>query len=93
MRRPKYFVSADRDSSNILRVYRDRVMVGSVNTGAVGMPDASSNGAPLGVFCDSNPSISRSWNGWVDEVRVTKGLARYASDSGHAVPGAAFPRS
>jgi hypothetical protein len=32
-------------------------------------PDASSNGADLGIGCDSNTSISRSWNGWIDEVR------------------------
>lgn len=25
-------------------------------------------------------------NGWLDEVRITKGVARYASDSGFAVP-------
>ena len=32
-------------------------------------------------------------NGWIDEVRITKGVARYASDSGYTVPTAAFPRS
>jgi hypothetical protein len=32
-------------------------------------------------------------NGWLDEIRITKGVARYASDSGYTVPTAAFPRS
>jgi len=31
-------------------------------------------------------------DGWLDETRVTKGVARYASDAGYAVPTAAFPR-
>lgn len=30
-------------------------------------------------------------NGWLDEVRITKGVALYASDSGFAVPTAALP--
>ena len=51
-----YHVAADRDSSNVLHVYRDGAMVGKVSTGSVGMPNASSNGADLGVFCDSNTS-------------------------------------
>jgi hypothetical protein len=92
----KYHVAATRDSTNMLRIFRDGVMVGSVSTGAVGMPDASSNGADLGVFCDSltTPfSFARSWSGGGDEVRITKGFARYVSDSGHVVPSAAFPRS
>jgi hypothetical protein len=32
------------------------------------------------------------WNGYIDELRITKGVARYASDAGFAVPTAAFPR-
>ncbi len=31
--------------------------------------------------------------GWLDELRITKGVARYASDGGFTVPTAAFPRS
>ena len=32
-------------------------------------------------------------NANLDEVRITKGVARYASDSGFSVPSPAFPRS
>jgi hypothetical protein len=32
-------------------------------------------------------------NGWLDEVRITKGVARYATDTSFSVPTAAFPRS
>ncbi len=33
------------------------------------------------------------FNGWIDEVRVTKGVARYASDAGATIPTTAFPTS
>jgi hypothetical protein len=33
------------------------------------------------------------WPGWIDEVRFTKGVARYASDAGYIVATAAFPRA
>jgi hypothetical protein len=31
-------------------------------------------------------------NGFVDELRITKGVARYATDTSFAVPASAFPR-
>jgi hypothetical protein len=31
-------------------------------------------------------------DGWIDELRITKGTARYASDGGFSVPSAAFQR-
>lgn len=31
-------------------------------------------------------------SGWIDEMRITKGVARYASDSGFTVPTSAYPR-
>jgi hypothetical protein len=30
--------------------------------------------------------------GWVDEVRITKGIARYQTDAGFTPPTRAFPR-
>ena len=33
------------------------------------------------------------FNGNMDEIRITKGLARYASDSGYTVATQSFPRS
>ncbi len=36
---------------------------------------------------------SFGFDGWIDELRITKGVARYASDSGFAVPTSAYPRS
>ena len=34
-----------------------------------------------------------SMNGYLDEIRITKGVARYASDAGYTVPSEKFPRS
>ncbi|TIL80512.1 MAG: LamG domain-containing protein, partial [Mesorhizobium sp.] len=41
----------------------------------------------------STSAGARSFNGWIDELRITKGVARYASDGGFTPPTAAFPRS
>jgi hypothetical protein len=35
---------------------------------------------------------SFEFDGWIDELRITKDVARYASDSGFAVPTSAYPR-
>ena len=47
---------------------------------------------PLGIGCDSSPAHNFTFNGQIDEVRITKGVARYATDTSFAVPTAAFPR-
>jgi len=36
---------------------------------------------------------ANDWQGRFDEIRVTKGIARYASDAGFTVPTAAYPTS
>jgi hypothetical protein len=84
-----YHFACDRDGSNKFRIYVDGVMVGSstiasainTNTGTVGI------GSQLGAAAVVDT------HGWFDEVRITKGVARYASDGGFTVPAAAYPRS
>lgn len=83
-----YHIAVDKDVTGKVRLYRDGVMVAS------GTPASSvlfNSSQTLRVGCDG--SGGRSWPGWIDEVRITKGIARYASDAGFAVPTAAFPRS
>lgn len=83
-----YHFVADKDATGKVRVYRDGVMLGSAT------PSDSSlftSAAPLTVACDSAAG-GRSWPGHLDEVRITKGIARYASDAGFTVPTAEFPR-
>lgn len=81
-----YHLAADRDASNKLRIYLDGVMKASVT--ATGTTFDVTN--PLGI--GASGSGNRPFNGWIDEVRITKGVARYASDAGFSVPTAAFPR-
>ncbi|KEC73135.1 hypothetical protein RLPCCGM1_c1251 [Rhizobium leguminosarum bv. phaseoli CCGM1] len=83
-----YHLAVDRDASNKVRVYRDGTMVAS-NT----FSQTIQNGT--GTFGIGRvPTFTNfDLNGWLDEIRVTKGVARYASDSGYTVPTAAFPRS
>ena len=48
----------------------------------------------LAIGIGANSSGNGSFlAGYIDELRITKGFARYASDSGYTVPASAFPRS
>lgn len=82
-----HFVAVDKDATGKIRLYVDGFMV------------ASATPANSAIFNSTAAlEIGRSYaaanfNGHIDELRITKGVARYASDSGFAVPTAAFPRS
>ena len=83
-----YHVCADRDAAGATRVYVDGTMLQKAT--GVGAITANSNTFALG----RNPASGVFFfPGYIDEVRITKGVARYASDSGYTVPTAAFPRS
>jgi hypothetical protein len=82
-----YHVAIDRDAAGKLRLYIDGVMRGSKSS-ATGTSFNSTGTLDIGEIGTSFP-----FDGWLDEVRITPGVARYASDSGFSVPTAAFPRS
>jgi hypothetical protein len=84
-----YHVACDRDGSGNLRVYIDGAMV-SKTTGYTHNIRSGTGTADVGSVAGTN---QYDFNGWMDEVRITKGVARYASDSGYTVPTAAFPRA
>lgn len=83
-----YHVCADKDASDKVRVYADGVMIAST-TVADSIPDTVGS---FRVGAWSSGGLVRSFAGWVDEVRLTKGLAHYADDSGFTVPVSAYPR-
>ncbi|AWI59007.1 LamG domain-containing protein [Sinorhizobium fredii] len=83
-----YHLCVDRDGSNKFRLYVDGVMRGSLTTASA--VNYESTALAIGA---TNDSGSEDMSGWLDEVRITKGVARYASDSGFTVPTAAYPRS
>jgi hypothetical protein len=70
-------------ASGTTRMYVDGSQVASTSSS---YNDTAAGGA-IGAFCDGG---SYSIDGYIDEVRVTRGVARY-SDSTLTVPTAAFP--
>jgi hypothetical protein len=79
-----YHIAADRDASNVLRVYLD----GAVHASSTVSATFFNSTSQLEV------SGSIAWagiEGFVDEIRVTKGVARYVG--AFTPPTAAFPNS
>ncbi|CDX29021.1 conserved hypothetical protein [Mesorhizobium sp. SOD10] len=81
-------VAVDKDAAGKIRLY-----VG-------GSMQASSTPADSSFFNSTSPLRigaplfgGDSMNGHLDELRVTKGIARYATDTSFTPPTAAFPRS
>jgi hypothetical protein len=82
-----YHLAVDFDGTKV-RLYVNGVMKGSVIPSNAAMFNSTEN---LTIGHDGSSAIP-AFDGWIDELRITKGIARYASDSGFAVPTAAFPR-
>lgn len=80
------FAVVERDASNVLRIYLDGVMV--VKTTAY---TQVMSGSPNAIMIGMVNGFSYDTNGRFGAVRITKRIARYASDAGFAVPTAAFP--
>jgi hypothetical protein len=78
----------DRDSGGTMRIYADGVMLASITQSGLSLR----NGDGL-LEIGYATGVGYYLDGWIDEVRITKGVARYASNSGFTVPTAAFPRS
>lgn len=84
-----YHLAADKFGSSI-RIYIDGVMQNKRTDWSGTLTSDNAQALTL-----SRISYVDIWNlnGWMDEVRVTKGVCRYGSDGGFTVPSAAFPRS
>ncbi len=69
------------------RLYLNGTMVSSFSTPRTLFASVS----PL--FIGANASVVNPFpfNGFIDEIRITKGIARYASDGGYTVPVLPFP--
>ena len=78
-----YNIAVDRDASNNLRIYIDGVMVAKT-TGY------TSNVESTAAFILGFGGGSEYFNGYIDEVRITKNFARYGSDAGFTVPTGPF---
>jgi hypothetical protein len=82
-----HFIAISKNSSGKIRLWRDGTLV------------ASATPANSAIFNSTGPlEIGRSlssaiYNGWLDEIRITKGICRYDTDGSITVPTAAFPRT
>jgi hypothetical protein len=80
-----YHVAVDYDGTKY------RVYVNGVRTGSSAIPRTIFN-SNLVLAIGSYFNGLNLMNGFVDELRITKGVARYATDTSFAVPTSAFPR-
>lgn len=81
-----YFITVDYDGAKY-RMYVNGTMVGSSTTAR----NIWNSGDNLGIGTNSI-ATGLYFDGWLDETRITKGIARYATDTSFTVPAAAFPR-
>jgi hypothetical protein len=88
---PWYHLAFDRDATGRGRIYRDGAMVTSLLMDHTVQTTAGH--LVLGSIGFGDPFPTFDFNGQMDEVRITKGVARYGSDDGFTVPAAAYPRS
>jgi hypothetical protein len=83
-----YAVAVDKDSSGKIRLYVDGVMKASSTPADSTMTNDPATNLTVGAS-----SISDNYTGFIEEIRITKGIARYASDGGYTVTASRFPRT
>lgn len=89
-----YHLAVSRSySSNWVKLFIDGVQVGSDVTGVLSLPDKANDlsiGGYAQTFSGGTPvTMRRYMNGYIDELRITKGVARYTAN--FTPPTAAFP--
>lgn len=77
-----HHIAVDRDITGKLRLYVD----GNMDASATANTAFFNSSAPFRIEAEDG-------NLALDEIRITKGVARYASDAGFTPPASAFPRS
>ena len=82
-----YRLAVDKDATGKIRLYKDGTMVGSATPA-----DSSILNIADAITIGATASGTKNMTGFMDEIRITKGVARYASDGGYAVS-VPFPRS
>lgn len=79
-------VAVTRDSSGNWRIYHNGVVVAGPTAESAAI---AANSRPLQIGRQAS-NTARDFNGYIDEVRITRGVARYSG--AFTVPTAAFPR-
>jgi hypothetical protein len=70
-----------------------RIYIGGVNKQSTTTVHTPIFAPSLPLTIGATSDGAQNYKGYLDELRITKGVARYASDVGFTVPTAAFPRS
>lgn len=83
-----YHVCFERDTANDLRAYVDGVMLDKV-AGFNADFFTSVKNLNIGM----NPDTTSPYSGHIDEMRIVKGQAAYATDAGFTPPTSPYPRS
>ena len=83
-----YHFALTRDGSNNVRLFLDGVQQGSTVSSSAGF-EFQSTGTRIGS--NGWDGAASFFNGWIDDLRVTKGVARYTAN--FTPPSAAFPNS
>lgn len=87
-----YHIAVDRDSLGpSTRIYVNGAKIARLDSSTT--PNNSTNVLSIGRIGTGTTFSSFDFNGNMDELRITKGVARYASDAGFTVPSSAYPRS
>jgi hypothetical protein len=84
-----YHLAVDKDSTGKIRLYVNGAVVGSATPANSTINHNVSNNVVIGAGTGFGGS---PLSGWVDEVRISKGVARYKTDAGFTPPTHAFPR-
>lgn len=74
-----YHVAVDRDAGGVTRVYVDGVAIASASTQSAA-PNACPDPLVIGAIGIYAGFPAYDFNGWMDELRFTKGVARYAGN-------------
>ncbi len=84
--------AAVRDG-NTLRLYRDGVQVASASVTGVSFNNCSEPLVLGTLWGIATPTVNSSCDGYLDDIRITKGVCRYPSGTTFTAPTAAFPDS
>lgn len=75
-----YHIAVTRSGTS-LRLFVNGTQVGSTHTTSVSFNKVDNNGLHLGYYRSGSGGASHDWyHGYMDDVRITKGVARYTSD-------------
>jgi hypothetical protein len=82
--------AVDFDGSNY-RLYMDGLTIGVLPTSTYSTNLTANYGVYLSIGADTETNASY-FSGYIDEVRISTNLARYANSTSYTLPTAAFPR-